>query len=252
MAREIKSRGTSIPAHGQRLSLSDHAYLVVRDRILRGEIALGGALSRRKLAAELDMSLLPVAEALQQLENDGLVESKPRVGTRVCMPTAEDIRERYEVREALESQAARLFATRASLKDKLQLVTGADRVDAMFNRCFDTGENDRDFLYAVHSYHSEFHLRIAQSTGCRALQEAIERNHVLVFNWLFDIAAERPKLPPQFHRELAEALTNGDPEQADDAMRRHVRYGIDRVVAAVSAKVGPATAVRRVKTATTE
>src|SRR5262252_885541 len=84
-------------------SLSEQAYVVIRERILKGEIPLGAALSRRKLAAELGMSLLPMAEALQALENDGLLESKPRVGTRVCLPNAEEIRERYEIREALES-----------------------------------------------------------------------------------------------------------------------------------------------------
>ena len=61
------------------------------------------------------MSLLPVAEAIQRLATDGLVESRPRIGTRVCLPTAQDIRERYEVREALESQSARLFAEKASM-----------------------------------------------------------------------------------------------------------------------------------------
>src|SRR4051794_2926175 len=91
------------------VSLSEHAYYVIRERILKGEIALGDPLSRRKLAAELGMSLLPVAEALQQLESDGLVESRPRVGTRVCLPTEEEVRERYEIREALETQAARLY-----------------------------------------------------------------------------------------------------------------------------------------------
>jgi DNA-binding GntR family transcriptional regulator len=90
----------------ERVSLSEHAYHVSRDRIPKGEIAPGDPLSRRKLAAELGMSLLPVAEALQALENDGLVES--RRGTRVCVPTADQIRERYEIRGALESQAARL------------------------------------------------------------------------------------------------------------------------------------------------
>jgi DNA-binding GntR family transcriptional regulator len=231
------------------ISLSDRAYIVIRDRILRGEIPLGGALSRRKLAAELQMSLIPVSEALQQLENDGLVESRPRVGTRVCMPDASDIRERYEVREALESQAARLFATKASLSQRLELMKSAERLDAMFNRCFESGERDRDFLYAVHSYHSEFHLRIAESTGCRALQQAIEKNQVLIFNWVFDVAAERPKLPPRFHRELAEAITSGDPEIADRAMRSHVRYGIENVVAAVTGKTEANTTGRRVRQA---
>ena len=52
--------------------------MLIRDRILKGEIPLGAELSRRKLAAELGMSLLPVAEGLQRLENDELVESRPR------------------------------------------------------------------------------------------------------------------------------------------------------------------------------
>ena len=64
------------------------------------------------------MSLLPVAEALQALERDGLVESRPRVGTRVCLPCASEIRDRYQVREALESQAARLYAERAGLRER--------------------------------------------------------------------------------------------------------------------------------------
>ena len=157
------------------ISLSERAYLVIRDRILKGDLALGAALSRRKLAAELGMSLLPVAEALQRLEGEGLVESRPRIGTRVCLPTESDIRERYEVREALESQAARLFAKRASARERLELKSMAEHMDAMFNRCFASGDNDPEFLYAVHSYHAQLHFRIAECTGCRALRQAIEK-----------------------------------------------------------------------------
>jgi DNA-binding GntR family transcriptional regulator len=217
----------------EQLSLSERAYLVIRDRILKGELALGAALSRRKLAAELGMSMLPVSEALQRLESEGLVESRPRIGTRVCLPTAQDIRERYEVREALESQAARLFAEKASVRERLEMERMAEHMDAMFNRCA-SGENDPEFLFAVHSYHLQLHLRIAECTGCRALRQAIEKNSVLIFNWLFDVAARRPPLPPRFHRELIESIGKGDPADADLAMRRHIRYGLDSVVSAIS------------------
>ena len=44
-------------------SLATRAYLMVRDRILKGQIPLGAALSRRKLAAELDIGLVPVTES---------------------------------------------------------------------------------------------------------------------------------------------------------------------------------------------
>ena len=229
-----------------RLSLSEHAYMVIRDRILKGDIPLGAALSRRTLAAELGMSLLPVAEALQRLEGDGMVESRPRVGTRVCLPTPEDIRERYEVREALESQAARLFAEKASPREKIELEKMADHMDAMFNQCFTSGQNDREFLYAVHRYHADFHLRIAECTGCRSLRQTIERNHVLIFNWLFDVAAQRPPLPPRFHHELMESINAGDPENADRAMRKHIRYGLENIVMGIGPRA-PERMVERVK-----
>src|SRR5687768_7556584 len=106
----------AIPPRG--IGLADHAYNLVRDRILRGELPLGTPLSRRQLAAELHMSILPVAEALNCLENDGFIESRPRVGTRVCSPTPEDVLEHYEVREALECQSARLFAANATTEQK--------------------------------------------------------------------------------------------------------------------------------------
>jgi GntR family transcriptional regulator, rspAB operon transcriptional repressor len=221
------------PAKQTSASFAERAYLVIRDRILKGEFPLGSALSRRKLAAELHMSLVPVAEALQRLENDELVESRPRIGTRVCLPAAQKIRERYEVREALESQSARLFAQRASGADRRELLEKAEQMDALFNRCFAGGDNDREFLFAVHRFHTQFHLRIAECTGCQALCKAIERNNVLTFNWLYDVAARRPPLPPRFHRDLMDSINSGDPETADRAMRQHVRHGLENVVRVV-------------------
>ncbi len=231
MGAPVVTRSASPAA--EQLSLSEHAYLLIRDRILKGEIPLGAELSRRQLAKELGIGLLPVSEALQRLENEELVESRPRVGTRVCRPTPDEIREHYEVREALESQAARLFAERATRSDRMVLETMAERMDALFNQCGSRASCDREFLYAVQSYHFELHLWIAEGGRCPALKRTIEKNHVLIFNWLFDVAAHRPSLPPRFHRELAAAINSGDPEAADKAMRAHIRYGINSVVTGI-------------------
>lgn len=211
-------------------SLAQRAYLAIRARILKGELPLGAPLSRRKLALELGMSLLPVAEALQRLENEGLVESRPRIGTRVCQPTPEDIRERYEVREALEAQAARLFSEKSTAEDRRELTEMAERMDELFTSCFNGQPVAPEELYSVHEYHARLHLRIAECTGCRLLCQALDRNHVMIFNWLYDVAAERPPLPPNFHRELIESLSQGDAEVADRAMRHHVRYGLESIL----------------------
>jgi len=210
-------------------SLSEKAYQIIRERILRGQLRIGEALSRRRLAEEFGMSLLPISEALQKLEHDGLLESRPRAGTRVRMPTENDIREHYIIREALESQSARLFAERATPKQRDELRRMAEHLDVLFNR-LEKGEADPEFQFTVHSYHSELHMLIAEHSGCGLLREMIEKNQVLILNWLYDVSAERRALPPRFHRDLIETLATAAPLQADKAMRDHVRYGLEDTV----------------------
>src|SRR5216683_4813765 len=100
--------------HSRSSTLAGEAYGIIRQRILRGEVAIGQVISRRKVAAELGMSFLPVSEAFLRLEFEGLLESRPRAGTRVRIPSREDVRGHYLVREALEVEAARLFASVAT------------------------------------------------------------------------------------------------------------------------------------------
>src|SRR5690349_10806780 len=102
--------GKGREAYNEHTSLSEKGYELIRQKILRGDYPLGAILSRRKLAVEFRMSFLPITQALLKLENDGLVESRPRAGTRVRIPSAEDIRGHYVVREGLECQAVRLFS----------------------------------------------------------------------------------------------------------------------------------------------
>jgi DNA-binding GntR family transcriptional regulator len=89
---------------------------------------------------------------------------------------------------------------------------------------------DDEFLYSVHTYHMHFHLRVAEIGGNSLLRGAIEREQVLVFNWLFDTAAQQRSLPPRFHSELAAALTGPTVEGADQAMRVHIRHGMERIL----------------------
>jgi DNA-binding GntR family transcriptional regulator len=185
------------------------------------------------------MSLVPVAEALQRLENEGLVESRPRVGTRVYSPTAQDIRERYVVREALESQSARLFTQKASPQERKELCMMAEHLDALFNRS-PSARDDPEFQYAVQTYHFQLHMRIAECSGCRPLIKLIEQTHVLVFNWVWDIAARRPTLPPRFHRDLVDVLAGSNPRASDAAMRKHIRHGLNGIIRAIAPPVNEA------------
>lgn len=210
------------------VSLSDRAYHAVRETILRGQLPPGTPLSRRRLARDFHMSVIPVTEALRRLEGDGLVETRARAGTRVRVPTDKDVRELYEVREALESQSARLFAERATPAQCAEVRQMATEVDVLFGRLW-ANQDDPAFRSAVHGHHVKFHMRIAEHAGCDTLTQMIERNHILILNWLFDVAGRRTPLPEHFHFDLGEAVTCGDPERADAAMRAHVRYGFKEI-----------------------
>ncbi|MGC8881310.1 MAG: GntR family transcriptional regulator [Bryobacteraceae bacterium] len=229
MSAELMGRSALPAARDADDTLAQRAYRLVRERILKGTYPPGAALSRRRLASELGMSLLPVAEALQRLVNEGLLESRPRVGTRVRQPDREEIRDRYTLREALESQAARLFAERATRAQKAEILRMAKKLDEYYTH-WERLQKDSEFRLAVRRYHVRFHLRIAEIGGSPLLRQAIEREQDLLFSWLSDTAAQVHPLPPRYHAGLAEELCSGDPLRADAAIRAHIRYALEELL----------------------
>jgi len=214
-----------------RHSLAEQAYRKIREKILEGQLPFGATISRREIAAELGMSTLPVAEALQRLSSEALVEAIPRVGTRVRVPTPQDIRGFYVVREALESQSARLFAETATAAERRELIERAQSLDVSYRSCADTQGASTRQLYDLRDMHMRFHLRVAKAAHCPFLLQAISKNQVLIFNWFLDRLFGYPGLPQDWHAELAGVLVGGDPEKADRAMRRHIRFRMDELLA---------------------
>ena len=218
-------------------SLAEHAYAKILDKILKGEYPLGAALSRRRIGSEFGMSFLPISEAIKRLEQEGLVESRPRVGTRVRIPTPQDVRDRHIIREALEAQSARLFAEKASARRTLRdSGHGGSSGQAHDPGRRDAGE-DAESLFATQMYHLSFHMRIAECTGCAALCDMLAKNQVLIFNWLYDRAADH-HMPPRWHEQLADKVAGTDPDIAEAAMRAHVRHGIEEIQAEIVRRFG--------------
>jgi DNA-binding GntR family transcriptional regulator len=196
-------------------SLAAAAYAHVRRRIMRGEMAIGESVSRRKVAAELGMSFLPVSEALLRLEFEGMLESRPRAGTRVRIPSRDDVNGHYLVREILEAEAARRFAAHATKADRAGLMRMAAKVDAL------APKKDRGPYLALHH---RLHSRIAECARCRALSNVIEQTCALSSTWFCLLLSPEALQTTRRHRELARALVTLTPDDAADFMREHVRY----------------------------
>jgi DNA-binding GntR family transcriptional regulator len=207
--------------------LAGEAYVTVRERILRGELAIGQVISRRKIAAELGMSFLPVSEALLRLEHEGLLESRPRAGTRVRVPTRHDVQGHYVVREALEVQAAMLFAAQSTREERAELLKLATRLDALAAQ-----PEGNCFVYL--SLHEKLHRRIAECARCAALCDAISRTSALASTWLCATRAStmgslQANSPAQ-HEELMKMLVGEDPGAAAEAMRAHIRCSLAKAM----------------------
>jgi len=80
-------------------------------------------------------------------------------------------------------------------------------------------------------------MRIAEYTRCKELKDVIERNHVLIFNWFYHANFQIYSLPPKFHQDLAEVVTGSDRLAADEAMRKHVRYGLSELLKTIEIRV---------------
>jgi DNA-binding GntR family transcriptional regulator len=214
------SQPNNLPGRDKESSLTSQAYTAIRDRIVTGSIALGEGVSRRQLAAELGIGSLPVASALLLLQFEGLVESRSRAGTRVRIPTHADIEGHYLVREALEIQAARVFARVASPSERNALRKLARRVDALSGR-----PDPMPYMFQ----HQRLHRRIAEGTRSRALCDAIEKTHAFACIWLG--ALRRASNDDRTrHQEFVERIITGSEMAITRAVREHLEVSKARVL----------------------
>jgi DNA-binding GntR family transcriptional regulator len=193
-------------------------YHELQHEILRGDLHPGARLTRRALGSRFEVSQSTVAEALWRLESDGLVESAPMYGTRVCELSRERTRNELVFREALECQVAREVAEILRAEDQAELLQMADAVDAAMR----IGEK---YSSEGMELHKSFHMRLAEMTGLDLLVQQMDmqwRRHLVLFNW---ISSKVLPVPDGWHRMLLGEIFTRDLERAERAMRSHVRYG---------------------------
>ena len=200
-------------------TLASKVYERVRRGILDGELQPGQPMSRRRIATELRTSPLPVASAFQRLEFEGLLESRPRAGTRVRAVSLQDIRDHFVVWEALETQVATRVALMATPVELKHLATLAQELDGQSSQ-LDTR------LYS--SLHSRFHRQVAEYSRCTPLYDAVDQCHAFAMLWLSQVSP--PCGPDTRHQEFVAAISSRDPEKAAQEASRHLAVGFARAL----------------------
>ncbi len=115
----MKKGGSSFSPRTEK-PIREKAYLLIQQKIARGELQPGTAVSEVSLAQELGSSRTPVREALGQLVAEGLLEQTPNRGAVVTQLKRQDIIDLYELREALEVYAIGKVAQRINSNNEME------------------------------------------------------------------------------------------------------------------------------------
>lgn len=210
------------------LTLKQHAYEVIRQKLLNGEFPPGGRLSDEALSKELGISRSPIREAISQLSTEGLVVHKPRSGAYMRQPSQHELAELYDIREALEAKAAAMAAERMDDKEIAKLKKLCDQMRKLAVACRQTktkvaGTSLTDQFLANDL---EFHLAVMRGAENERMMKLVHDfklmtrvfGHVPVVHDLGVIARSY-----RHHVSVFKAIQRCDSQAASEWMARHIR-----------------------------
>lgn len=210
----------------QRETMTEAATGILRNLILTGKLPPGTPLRLNQLATRLEMSVMPIREALRVLEAERLVTFRAHHGATVSELSPEDVEEAYAIREALEGLAARDGVLHLT-EDRLEAIRG------WFRKMEEAAQRgDRDVLVA---YDQEFHRALFEAGGRpdRArriveLWESTRRAVPLIYRaWdPLDVAIGA-------HRPIMDAIERRDARAVERLSRAHTRQAASHLLRAM-------------------
>ena len=198
------------------VSANQRAYEIIRNRIVDNTLAPGSRLTIRGMAEMTGVSTIPVIHAFHRLENEGLIETFSRWGSRVITLDRETVRDRYMLREAVECQVVRILARQIQVDQAQHLTRMAEQLDVLVAK-----EPIPDSFWELDH---EFHLSMARFTESKSLHKALA--HINLFRLLQktreQVILAHIELPEDLHRSLVHSILSGDPDKAERQMREHI------------------------------
>ena len=195
-------------------------YENLKQRIIDCSLAPGLPINEADIASELGVSKTPVREALRQLERDGFVDNVPGRGSTISHITPLDIREIVEIREIIETGAAK-HAARFYFHDEMLMAKRTEH-----RQLLGDGAGSEEYVHEWGEW-EDVHLSIVQALGNRTFLKMYEdlldriiriRNHFgrrFTQRRFHEIISE--------HMEILDAILEGDPDRAEQAVKKHLQ-----------------------------
>jgi len=202
-----------------KVNYSEETLEILRLAIVTGNLRPNQRLIESEIAKRLGISRTPVREALKQLEMQGYLSKLPNGGLVVTDHSPSQIRNLYEIREALETMALRLACQRATQEQ-------VDKAAEYHTRSLEVIRN-RDVNQFI-ELNSAFHNELFGACGNEQLwsllrtfrDQSFDRRIVRVFT-----AADWRAMITQ-HQRMLEAVRQGNASLAEKAVHEHVRTAV--------------------------
>lgn len=199
--------------------LTDQTYGVIKDQILRRQLAPGEKISIEEIASALGVSRTPVTDALKRLANEDLVEIRPRIGTFVSELTARDVAELFDIRLLIELHAADTIVANGTLDTFLQAIEEPIRV---MSRATDD-DDYRDYEAFIEG-DRQLHLALVKATGNHKLVDMFTNlnvhMHVARAHYLNSV--ENARQAHQEHEAILAAFKSGSAQHVKEELRIHI------------------------------
>ena len=199
----------------QHENLDQKVYQIIKDMIMHRRLLPGEKIPQEQLAKELGISRTPLISALKFLEQEKIVEAKPRRGYYVRLFSKEEMVYIFELREVLEGLAARRAA--AHITD-----SQIDELNVFFNK-FSSSEKLTDFK-AYSQEDRRFHTFVMDIGAKEFLKSILSTTNIISFSYQV-VSSEglirHPKETIDEHKAVIAAISDRDPEASEALMRRH-------------------------------
>ena len=219
------------------MKASDRAYSTLRDEIIDWALPPGSVLGEVEQAARLGVSRTPLREALARLTADGLVATQAGRGLVVTDISIENIRELFEVRQALEEQAARLAAIRGDADIFAELEREFLAVPSLL-------DHDDPARHAYYGLVARFDDAMDDAVGNAYLVAALRalRTHLVRVRRLAKDNPTRLSSAAAEHLLIVQAIVARDAELAAHATHIHLHRALQSALASTTERAIRATA----------
>ena len=193
----------------------DSDYDKLRDAIVRGEIAPNSRLVESDVVTTFNMSRGAVRNALIRLEQEGLVVREPHRGARVRQVSDREAIEILQARAVLEGLAVRLTAERIDQQGAERLRTSLAR----HRELLESGD-----LLGASDANADLHAALLELSGHSTAQRLIHglNSQTVRYQYRTILIPGRSAASVEEHAAIVDAVVAGRPDDADEAMRRHL------------------------------